>query len=278
MISIIIPAYNSETTIGQSIDSCLSQTYTDFEIIVVNDFSSDKTEEIVKDYISKDSRIKLINNTENLGAGLSRRKGLSEINGELMMFLDADDYIKSDYLETLLGYMNTYGVDIVSSGLILTDCEGNITSQRIPELEYQTGIKRFIQNSQDTKRFMNLMLIRSSLWKNITYSHRRMNEDTSTLFMLMYFASDILLIPYAGYYYRQNPNSLIHTCDETRRLVYRTLGAKDIQIFLKQQNSNLYSYQSFLNEANNLFNSGLSLDKYECEILEIKDFIKLYNT
>ena len=146
MISIIIPAYNSEMTIRQSLDSCLSQTYTDFEIIVVNDFSSDKTEEIVKDYISKDSRIKLINNAENLGAGLSRRKGLSEIKGELMMFLDADDYIKSDYLETLLGYMNNYGVDIVSSGLILTDYKGNITAQRIPELEYQSGIKRFISN------------------------------------------------------------------------------------------------------------------------------------
>ena len=276
MISIIIPAYNSEMTIRQSLDSCLSQTYTDFEIIVVNDFSSDKTEEIVKDYISKDSRIKLINNAENLGAGLSRRKGLSEIKGELMMFLDADDYIKSDYLETLLGYMNNYGVDIVSSGLILTDYKGNITAQRIPELEYQSGIKRFISNKQDTKRFMNLMLIRSELWKNITYSHRRMNEDTSTLFMLMYFASDILLVPYAGYYYRQNPNSLIHTCNETKRLVYRTLSAKDIQSFLKLQNSNLYSYKSFLNEATILFNSGLQLKEYENEVQEIKDFIK-YN-
>ena len=84
-----------------------------------------------------------------------------------------------------------------------------------------------------------------------------MNEDTSTLFMLMYFASDILLVPYAGYYYRQNPNSLIHTCNETKRLVYRTLSAKDIQSFLKLQNSNLYSYKSFLNEATILFNSGL---------------------
>uniref|UniRef100_UPI0040572225 glycosyltransferase family 2 protein n=1 Tax=Acetatifactor sp. TaxID=1872090 RepID=UPI0040572225 len=99
MISIIVPIYNSERYIVTCLDSILAQTYADLEIILVNDGSTDGTVEICKKYAKKDSRIVLINNEANMGAGLSRNVGMDRANGEYFLFIDADDYMAPDLVE-----------------------------------------------------------------------------------------------------------------------------------------------------------------------------------
>ena len=100
-ISVIIPAYNSENFIEESIDSVLRQTYTDFEIIVVNDGSTDNTLSILKGYEEKYSNITIINK-ENGGQGLARNLALTQASGEYILFLDADDFIEPVTLEVSL--------------------------------------------------------------------------------------------------------------------------------------------------------------------------------
>ena len=78
LISIIMAAYNAEKTIEQAINSVLSQTYTNFELLVVNDCSKDRTVELVKDIVAKDSRVRLISNVKNSGVSYTRKHGLEE--------------------------------------------------------------------------------------------------------------------------------------------------------------------------------------------------------
>ena len=92
LISIIMAAYNAEKTIEQAINSVLRQTYTDFELLVVNDCSKDRTVELVKSIAAKDNRVRLISNEKNSGVSFTRKHGLEESNGSWIAILDSDDW------------------------------------------------------------------------------------------------------------------------------------------------------------------------------------------
>jgi glycosyltransferase involved in cell wall biosynthesis len=106
LFSIIIPTYNHAHFIGRCIDSLLSQTYQNWEAIIVNNFSEDNTIEVVEGY--KDSRIRLVNNANGGIIAVSRNKGLSEAKGEWVCFLDSDDWWYSNKLENALPYLSDY--------------------------------------------------------------------------------------------------------------------------------------------------------------------------
>ncbi|WP_301037662.1 glycosyltransferase family 2 protein, partial [Helicobacter japonicus] len=93
LISIIIPTYNVESYIGRCLDSCINQTLGDIEIIVVDDCGSDNSIKIAKEYVKKDSRIRIIHNESNLGLFSARIQGERVAKGAYILPLDADDYI-----------------------------------------------------------------------------------------------------------------------------------------------------------------------------------------
>lgn len=105
LISIITPAFNSQDYISQTIDSVIAQTYTNWEMIIVNDMSTDNTLEIINRYIQKDNRVKLINLTENSGAAIARNKALEHATGRFIAFLDSDDMWKKDKLKVQIEFM-----------------------------------------------------------------------------------------------------------------------------------------------------------------------------
>lgn len=111
-ISIIIPFYNSGKTIERCIESLLRQTYTNFEAILVNDGSNDNSEEIVRNYMEKDNRIKLLNLSHG-GVSHARNNGLRYSTGEYIGFLDSDDYYEPNILERLLETSKEHNADIV---------------------------------------------------------------------------------------------------------------------------------------------------------------------
>ena len=100
LISIIIPVYNAEKYLDYCITSILKQTYRTFELILINDGSTDKSEEICLRYQQKDNRICLISKT-NEGVSSARNAGLCNSTGEYITFVDADDYLEHNYLEVL---------------------------------------------------------------------------------------------------------------------------------------------------------------------------------
>ncbi len=105
LISVITPAYNSEQFIGETISSVLQQTYTNWEMMIVDDCSKDRTREIVEEYKKKDSRIKFFVLEENSGSAVARNKAMDEAAGQYFAFLDSDDCWLPEKLEKQLKFM-----------------------------------------------------------------------------------------------------------------------------------------------------------------------------
>ena len=119
MISVIVTAYNVASTIVNTIQSILNQTYKNFELIIVEDCSTDNTLDLIKSF--KDKRIKLIQQPENCGAGLSRRVGVLNSSGEYTIFIDGDDTIEKDCLEIMYKSAKETNSDITSCGVRVFD-------------------------------------------------------------------------------------------------------------------------------------------------------------
>ena len=115
MISVIVPVYNVEEYLEECLESIQYQTYTDIEVILVNDGSTDSSKEICERFCQADSRFRLINQ-ENKGQSAARNRGVKESVGQFIMFVDSDDIINKDVLEVLLPYMKK-DVDIVECGM-----------------------------------------------------------------------------------------------------------------------------------------------------------------
>lgn len=108
LVSIIMPSYNTADYIAESIQSVLEQSYTDWELIVVDDCSTDNTDEVIKPYLT-DGRIKYFKNEKNSGAAVSRNHALREAKGKWIAFLDSDDLWMPDKLEKQIRYMEMNG-------------------------------------------------------------------------------------------------------------------------------------------------------------------------
>lgn len=126
-VSIITPVYNSKDYIRETIDSVIAQTYTDWEMFLVDDCSSDNTPQIISEYMRKDDRIKYIRLKENSGAAIARNTGLDSAEGRYIAYLDADDIWLSNKLERQIAFMNENNVyfsccdydKIESDGIVL---------------------------------------------------------------------------------------------------------------------------------------------------------------
>ncbi|MDO4921919.1 MAG: glycosyltransferase family 2 protein [Phascolarctobacterium sp.] len=116
--SIIMPVYNAENFLPKAIDSILNQSYRDFELILVDDCSSDKSLELCIEYLQQDNRIKLLKNTFNFGPSVARNKGLDNAEGEYIGFIDADDYIEEDLLKLIYEEVKHSSADIIKFGVV----------------------------------------------------------------------------------------------------------------------------------------------------------------
>ncbi len=110
LVSIVMPSYNTAQYIKQSIESILAQTYTAWELIIVDDCSTDNTDEAVSEFLS-DTRIRYIKNDRNSGAAVSRNRALREARGKWIAFLDSDDLWMPDKLEKQIEFMEDNGYD-----------------------------------------------------------------------------------------------------------------------------------------------------------------------
>ena len=125
-ISVIIPVYNAESTLRRCVDSVLAQTFTDFECLLINDGSKDKSGEICDEYAAKDSRIRVFH-MENGGPSAARNFGLNQAIGQYVIFQDADDYLldNGSYLK-LITYAIQNNLDILRFDYSIVDKDGNL--------------------------------------------------------------------------------------------------------------------------------------------------------
>lgn len=136
LLSIIIPVYNSEKYIKDCLDSVIAQSYENLEIIIINDGSRDSSLEIINNYIGKDHRIKLINNTVSSGnPGKPRNIGLNFASGEYIGFVDSDDILSVDYYQNFINVINDASIEV--------------------DLVFSSGYYDFIENKKSTKIYYN---------------------------------------------------------------------------------------------------------------------------
>jgi glycosyltransferase involved in cell wall biosynthesis len=105
LVSVIIPAYNAGKYIGEAIDSVLSQTYKNIEVIIINDASTDNTLDVIKNYRGKDKRIRIFDNIKNMGIGMNRARGLELAKGEYICWQDADDISLPSRISHQVGFL-----------------------------------------------------------------------------------------------------------------------------------------------------------------------------
>ena len=146
LITIIMPAYNCENTILETINSVLRQTYQEFELIIVNDGSTDKTREICE--AIKDKRIRLINK-QNEGPSSARNTGLCEAKGKYIMFIDSDDLYCDNTLETMMKLMNKKNYDIIT---------GNYVSFNEKNIKQKKDVKPIsFENKEDNFKYIDYL-------------------------------------------------------------------------------------------------------------------------
>ena len=126
LVSIIMPSYNTANFIAESIQSVLAQSYKDWELIIVDDCSSDNTDQIVKPYLL-DERIKYLKNVKNSGAAVSRNKALREAMGKWIAFLDSDDLWMPEKLQKQIGFMEKNGYHFSYTDYAEIDTEDRAT-------------------------------------------------------------------------------------------------------------------------------------------------------
>lgn len=211
-ISVIIPVYNVENFIAICLDSLLSQTYENFEIILIDDGSKDESLRICKNYEQKDSRIHVIHQ-ENQGVSAARNAGLEMVTGEYVTFIDPDDYVKHDYLEILHQDLTLHNADIVCCNMVeLMDNQVvHINKPRILQ-------KRLLRSAEDiytaiaTRKeyFWNsacMALIKTSWINDCRFRELRFGEDQAFMYDLLTKEPVVYLDTYEGYFYIRHANS-----------------------------------------------------------------------
>jgi glycosyltransferase involved in cell wall biosynthesis len=131
LVSIIIPTYNTEKFIGDTLQSVQNQTYQNWEMILVDDASTDRTVSVIKEFAKKDSRIKLFKLEKNSGNGFARNIALEKAVGKYIAYLDADDLWFSNKLEKQIGFLKANNLHFTFSFYDCIDEEGNSLNRRV---------------------------------------------------------------------------------------------------------------------------------------------------
>ncbi|WP_159022072.1 glycosyltransferase [Formosa sp. L2A11] len=138
LVSIITPVYNAEKFISQTIQSVLSQTFTNWELILVDDGSSDDSLRLISKFTEVHKNILLFKNAKNSGAAITRNRGMEEAKGKYIAFLDADDIWFPNKLEIQIGIMEAKQLDVSFSSYNLMDADGNPLGKKVKALEQLT--------------------------------------------------------------------------------------------------------------------------------------------
>ena len=222
LISVIVPVYNVEKYIHRCVDSIINQTYTNLEIILIDDGSTDRSGKICDEYLKVDSRVKVIHQ-ENTGVGAARNTGLKYCRGEFITFVDSDDYISLDLIEVLFSKIDD--ADYVSCGFSRCDSEERIKYAFLPAEEIvltgkDTLYRHYTGYNERAKIscfYVWGKLYRKVLWIGNEFPEGLLFEDIYLMPYMHLQCKKVKFISYAGYYYREDPNSITNTANSAYR-------------------------------------------------------------
>ena len=295
MISVIVPVYNVETYLEECLDSIQNQTYTDFEVLLVNDGSTDGSQAICERYCQADKRFRLINQS-NQGQSVARNTGVAASRGEFIAFVDSDDIILANYLETSMHYMSG-DVDIVESQFTVHKKKFLAEKPQDTKILFEGNSEEAVKVVPNHLLSVNPVtkLYRRSIVEAVPYIDGVIFEDVYCGIGMLKYIRKIIKIDYKGYYYRQHQASIMH----------RTFTPKNLDIFtVSDQLIDLYSdreellpyigsflvhvatmhYQDYIQKGNpyaDVYNQKLAdyvtITKKNPELAKSSRMIRLYN-
>ena len=224
LISIIIPVYKVEKYLEKCIESVLQQTYTNLQIILVDDGSPDNCGKICDEYAKKDSRIEVIHKV-NGGLSDARNVGISKARGRYIGFVDSDDYIKKDMYEILLNLLKEYDADVSICNLYdviygkeyIRNKENGIQEYSRLDILKEVLLDKNIQSYAWNK------LYKKELFDEIKYPIGKKYEDIGTTFYIFEKCNKIVVTSEPEYYYLKRSDSLVNNVTESTVFDYMEL-------------------------------------------------------
>lgn len=183
LVSIIVPVYNAGRFIDETIQTVLDQTYTNWELLLVDDKSTDDSVKLIKPYASKDERIKLLSNKQNSGAAISRNKGIDAAKGRYIALLDADDLWAPTKLEKQVTFMQEKDCAFSFTGYEFADATGKPNGKKV-HVPATINYKQALKNT--TISTITVMLDMAKLTKSdIQMPNIRRGQDTATWWKIL---------------------------------------------------------------------------------------------
>ena len=225
LISVIVPIFNKEKYLDKCIRSILNQSYVNLELILINDGSTDRSHEICERFSTIDKKIKLVN-TENRGSSKARNTAIDMANGKYIAFVDADDYIHSEYLSHMHNMLKEHDADIAKckyKRIEETD-NYNFEQEEEEQISKLSNVDTLIQlygkdeETHDQTVVMCNKLFKKELFENIRYVEDRVIDDETIIYKLIYKTKNFVETNKVMYAYVQSYNSLMRQDFSRKRL------------------------------------------------------------
>ncbi|MFC4652111.1 glycosyltransferase family 2 protein [Lactococcus nasutitermitis] len=196
LISVIVPVYNVENYLIRCLESIVNQTYQNIEILCVNDASTDKSLEILQTFAEQDDRFKVIDNQENEGAPLARKRALALAQGEFVLHVDSDDWLEETMLEDMLLLAQAESADIVYCDYFRND---DVVHTKKPAAEDK--LERIQKWSFDFGNTLWNRLIKREVLEKVEFPAANMGDDVVINAQLYYYAAVISYCPKSLYHH-----------------------------------------------------------------------------
>lgn len=219
-ISVIIPIFNQEKYLEKCLNSICAQTYNNLEILMIDDGSTDRTPDICRKFQNSDSRFCYIRQA-NAGVAAARNKGLDMMSGDLIGFIDPDDWVEPDFYERLVSLYQQYDVDIVSCGRYQVFDESQYVrsknTYKIIQCDTEKALELLVKNEEVKSHLWN-RIYRPEVFSNLRFEEGRVYEDVLILHQVFSKAKKFLFTDEPLYYYRQHPNSIVRKVTINKQL------------------------------------------------------------
>lgn len=270
-LSIIVPVYNVEKYLPKCLESLIKQTLKDIEIICVNDGSMDNSLAILKEFASKDSRIRIIDN-QHQGVAKTRNTGIEQSTGEYIGFVDSDDYIDLDFFEKLYNSATKSNSDIAIASILKHKNFFNIYNAKYTKEETAITIQDKIKLCEDKKHFFFYAwnkIYHSGFIKenNIKFSEGQIYEDVMFAIKALYYSNKIISVYGTKYHYIEHENSLTKYKDKTGEKEHDLIKAySELQEFCNSKNIEIPERLNYYTKENFGFILNLYKGKYQSKI------------
>lgn len=236
-ISVVVPVYRVEKYINRCVESILTQSFPNFELILVDDGSDDMCGEICDQYAENDDRIVVIHK-ENGGLSCARNAGIEAARGEYIAFVDGDDSVHKDYLRILFGLCKANNCQIGMCNFLMTEENSiRLKPQKTGKTEVVTGKEAVDRSCTGTGSLMFTIawnkLYHKSLFRDVRYPVGKIHEDDYTTWKLLWKSEYVAITNLYLYYYLQRPDSIMGKPFEKKRLERLDAYEEKIEVLKK---------------------------------------------